>query len=48
MKIWRVYVQSHGKWIFHSEHKSKKDATDQADMVRGRVVYGKDGLMSNV
>lgn len=40
---YRVEVKAIGGWTLHSEHATKKEAIDQADMVRGRVVSRQSG-----
>lgn len=35
-----VQVRVGGEWANHSSHESYRDAVDQADMVRGRVLCG--------
>ena len=39
--MYKVEVKAIGGWTLHSEHRSYRDAVDQADMVRGRVVKSK-------
>jgi uncharacterized membrane-anchored protein YjiN (DUF445 family) len=38
--MFAVEVKTSGEYTTHSTHDSYKDAVDQADMVRGRVVAG--------
>ena len=42
--MYTVQIKVGGEYTLHSTHESYRDAVDQADMVRGRVVVAATGL----